>query len=193
VELFVQKKTGTFTGWIGYTLAWSDRLFDALNSGKRFSYKYDRRHDVSVALMKKFGKRVELSATWVFGSGSCITIPVSIFDATDPIYATQEDVTAYSERNGYRMAPYHRLDLSLSLIRKKRLYERRWIFSVFNAYNRRNPYFISLVQEYKDNPLLPIYSSSIYSSSDAGMLTRYHYTQVSLFPIIPSISYQFKF
>jgi outer membrane cobalamin receptor len=188
VELFAQKKTGTLTGWIGYTLAWSDRRFDALNSGRRFSYKYDRRHDVSVVLMKKFGKRVELSGTWVFGSGSCITIPVSIFDATDPIYATQEDVTAYSERNGYRMAPYHRLDLSLSLIKKKRLYERRWIFGVFNAYNRRNPYFISLVKD-----LGYVDSASNFSDVSTGEQTRYRYLQVSLFPVIPSISYQFKF
>lgn len=188
VELFAQKKTGTFTGWIGYTLSWSDRLFDALNNGRRFSYKYDRRHDVSVVLMKKLGKKVELSGTWVFGSGSCITIPVGIFDATDPVYARQEDVTAYSERNSYRMAPYHRLDVSLSLIKKRRRYERRWIFGVFNAYNRKNPYFINIQKDDKYS-YLPITSGAITGET----LTRYRYTQVSLFPIIPSISYQIKF
>ncbi|MDR1343408.1 MAG: TonB-dependent receptor [Prevotellaceae bacterium] len=187
MEFFAQKKTGSFTGWIGYTLSWSDRQFEALNHGKRFSYKYDRRHDISIVLMQKFGKRVEVSGTWVFGSGSCVTIPVGIFDATDPIYPdVQEDVTAYSERNGYRMAPYHRLDLSISLIKKKRLYERRWIFGVFNAYNRRNPYYISAT---KDNR----YGVTDFFAPDTGEQTRYRYMQVSLFPIIPSISYQFKF
>jgi outer membrane receptor protein involved in Fe transport len=187
MEFFAQKKTGSFTGWIGYTLSWSDRQFEALNHGKRFSYKYDRRHDISVVLMQKFGKRVEISGTWVFGSGSCVTIPVGVFDATDPIYPdVQEDVTAYSERNGYRMAPYHRLDLSVSLIKKKRLYERRWIFGVFNAYNRRNPYYISATKDYKSDV-------ADFFAPDTGEQTRYYYRQVSLFPIIPSISYQFKF
>lgn len=190
VELFAQKKIGTFTGWIGYTLAWSDRQFDALNRGKRFSYKYDRRHDVSVVMMKKFGKKVELAGTWVFGSGTCITIPVGLFDAADPVYGGQEDVTAYSDRNAYRMAPYHRMDVSLSLIKKKRRYERRWILSVFNAYNRKNPYFISLTKDYMSDSPLPIFDGG---SGGASPLVRYRYRQVSLFPVIPSISYQFKF
>jgi outer membrane receptor protein involved in Fe transport len=189
VELFAQKKMGSFTGWIGYTLSWSDRQFEALNHGKRFSYKYDRRHDISVALMKKFGKKVEVSGTWVFGSGSCVTIPVGIFDATDPVYPdTQVDVTEYSERNSYRMSPYHRLDLGISLIKKKRLYERRWIFGVFNAYNRRNPYFINVEKDGRYD-----YSISSSFAPSTGELIRYRYMQVSLFPIIPSISYQFKF
>jgi outer membrane receptor for ferrienterochelin and colicin len=186
VELFAQKKTGSLTGWIGYTLSWSDRQFDALNHGKRFSYKYDRRHDVSVALMKKFGKRVEASATWVFGSGSCATVPVGVLHAVDPVYPDgQVSVTEYSERNAYRMAPYHRLDLSVSLIKKKRLYERRCIFGVFNAYNRRNPYFVNVEKDTQYSPIPPMGYS--------GEQTRYRYRQVSLFPIIPSVSYQFKF
>jgi hypothetical protein len=197
VELFAQKKTGTFTGWIGYTLSWSDRQFDALNHGKRFSYKYDRRHDVSVVLMKKFGKKVEASATWVFGTGNSATVPVSVFHTVDPIYPTTEfgsgqiSVTEYSERNAYRMAPYHRLDLSVSLIKKKRLYERRWIFGVFNAYNRRNPYFVNIVKE--SNYIPEDFFSIIMPPGYLSEQVRYRYWQVSLFPIIPSVSYQFKF
>ncbi|MDR0415609.1 MAG: TonB-dependent receptor [Prevotellaceae bacterium] len=199
VEFFAQKKTGSITGWIGYTLSWSDRQFDALNNGKRFSYKYDRRHDVSVAVMKKFGKRVEASGTWVFGSGSCATIPVGIFNVIDPIYPSEEigtgqvSVTEYSERNAYRMEPYHRLDLSVSLIKKKQLYERRWIFGVFNAYNRRNPYFVSVEKNSRYSYMPVDYYSSVLQQYDSGEQTRYRYRQVSLFPIIPSVSYQFKF
>jgi hypothetical protein len=190
VEVFAQKKTGSFTGWIGYTLSWSDRQFDDLNQGRRFNYKYDRRHDISIVMMKKFGKRVELSGTWVFGSGACITIPIGIYDASNPFNAnTQLDVLEYGERNGYRMAPYHRLDLSLSLVRKKRWGERRWIFGVYNAYNRKNPYYIDIEERTQ-------YSAPSTSSQwqpDSGAATQYRYTQISLFPIIPSISYQFKF
>jgi outer membrane receptor protein involved in Fe transport len=191
VELFAQKKTGLFTGWIGYTLSWADRRFDELNRGKRFRYKYDRRHDVSVVVVKQFGSRVELSGTWVFGSGNCVTVPEGIFDASDPFLpatTTQLDVIAYGERNGYRMAPYHRLDLSLSLIRKKRWGERRWIFSVYNAYNRKNPYYIDIDSRTRADGRPESSAWDAYRSS-----TQYRYMQVSLFPIIPSISYRFKF
>jgi outer membrane cobalamin receptor len=189
VELFVQKKTGTFTGWVGYTLSWSDRRFDDLNGGRRFSYRYDRRHDISAVAVKRFGERVELSGTWIFGSGNCITVPTGIFDASDPFNPdTQLDVLEYGERNGYRMAPYHRLDISISLIRKKRWGESRWIFGVYNAYNRRNPYYIDIDERtyHEGNP-----TSS--RQDDYQSYTQYRYKQVSLFPIIPSISYRFKF
>ncbi|MDR0714124.1 MAG: TonB-dependent receptor [Bacteroidales bacterium] len=189
MELFARKKNGTFTGWIGYTLSWADRHFDELNRGKRFRYKYDRRHDVSIVAVKRFGNRVELSGVWVFGSGSCITVPESIFDASDPFQPnTQLDVIAYGERNGYRMAPYHRLDLSVSLIRKKRWGERSWIFSVYNVYNRKNPYYIDIESRTQHQ------GNAASSIRDAyRSYTQYRYMQVSLFPVIPSVSYHFKF
>ncbi|MDR1338674.1 MAG: TonB-dependent receptor [Prevotellaceae bacterium] len=190
LELFAQKKTGAFTGWIGYTLSWSDRRFDELNQGRRFNYKYDRRHDLSLVAVRRFGKRVEMSGTWVFGSGNCITVPVGIYHVSNPVNPgdSQVEVTEYGERNGYRMAPYHRLDLSISLIRKKRWGERRWVFSVYNVYNRRNPYYIDIEEKTR-------YAGDPYSSAygEGGSLKQYRYRQISLFPIIPSVSYQFKF
>jgi hypothetical protein len=190
IELFAQKKTGAFTGWIGYTVSWSDRRFDELNQGRRFSYKYDRRHDISIVAMRSFGERVELSGAWVFGSGNCITIPVGIFHTSNPFNpdTPQIEVLEYGERNGYRMAPYHRLDLSISLIKKKRHYERRWVFGVYNAYNRRNPYYIDIEENTRNDGFRP--ESSIPSGS---VMKQYRYRQISLFPVIPSISYQFKF
>lgn len=179
MELFAQKKTGVFTGWVGYTLSWTDRHFDELNSSKRFPYKYDRRHDLSVAFLQRFGKdkKHEMSATWVFGSGHCITLPVGIADIGHPIfhgtgsYYTRQYIE-YGERNGYRMKPYHRLDLSLCFVKQKKFGERRWVWSVYNAYNRKNPYFVKVEKGYRG---------------------QYKFMQYSLFPIIPSVSYQFKF
>jgi hypothetical protein len=192
LELFAQKKTGAITGWIGYTLSWSDRRFDALNQGRRFNYKYDRRHDLSVVVMHRFSKRVEMSGTWVFGSGNCITVPVGIFHTNNPVASDtyQTEVLEYGERNSYRMSPYHRLDLSISLIKKKRWGERRWVFGVYNAYNRRNPYYIDIEENTRyDGNYDP--SNSVWTGG--GVMKQYRYQQVSLFPIIPSISYQFKF
>ncbi|MDR1156169.1 MAG: TonB-dependent receptor [Bacteroidales bacterium] len=174
VELFAQKKTGSFTGWIGYTLSWTDRQFDGINEGRRFPYKYDRRHDLSIALMKRLGRKIELSGTWVFGTGNCVSVPIGIFKVDKPfnnnsLYDYYYD---YGERNSYRMAPYHRLDLSIAFVKEKRWGERRWIIGAYNAYSRKNPFYIDV------------------RTNQNG---RYEYVQYSLFPVIPSISYQFKF
>jgi hypothetical protein len=190
MEIFAGKKSGSLTGWIGYTLSWSNRQFDDLNGGRRFNYKYDRRHDLSIVAVKRFGSKVELSGTWVFGSGNCITVPTGISTALNPLSPTQQvEVYEYGERNGYRMSPYHRLDISLSLIKKKKRFERRWIFGVFNAYNRRNPYYIDIEKNERYVAPSPIPGQN----PTGGSATQYRYTQTSLFPVIPSISYQFKF
>ena len=185
-ELFAQKKTGAFTGWAGYTLSWSDRQFDELNGGKSFPYKYDRRHDFSIALLQRFERNtrrknktkiIEMSGAWVFSSGHCITLPVGRVDYVHPIFretsisGLTRQYIEYGERNGYRMKPYHRLDLSISFVKQKKWGERRWIWSVYNAYNRKNPYTVGL--RYQDE--------------------NYRLTQYSLFPILPSVNYQFKF
>ena len=180
LEFFAQKKTGSFTGWVGYTLAWADRLFDDLNNGNRFPYKYDRRHDISIALAKRFGKKIELSGTWVFGSGNCVTIPIGLFHADNPVSGSFSDrYKDYGERNGYRMEPYHRLDASISFIKQKKWGERRWIIGVYNAYCRKNPFFIDVDQKWE--PVGDDYKE------------KYKFVQYSLFPVIPSVSYQFKF
>ena len=197
VELFAQKKTGSLTGWLGYTLSWTDRQFDALNDGRRFPYKYDRRHDVSIALMKRFGRKIELSGAWVFGTGNCVTPPVGIYDVGHPVSSeamrpppeqayllwkpSPYTVYDYGERNGYRMRAYHRLDLSISFIKEKKWGERRWVIGVFNAYNRKNPFYLDVERKY------------IFNERTGEDFTQYKYVQYSLFPIIPSISYNFKF
>lgn len=168
-ELFVQKKKGKFTGWIGYTLSWTYRQFDELNGGKKFPYKYDRRHDFSIALMYKLGPKVDFSGTWVYGTGNAITIPESTF--TDSYGNILYD---YGERNGSRMPAYHRLDLGINFRKKKKVGEVIWNISVYNVYSRQNPFYVFLGTE-KNN----------YEVQS--------YKQVSLFPILPSFSYRRTF
>jgi len=201
-EFFAQKKTGKFTGWVGYTLSWTDRQFDELNNGNRFYYKYDRRHDVSLALIKRFGSKLEMSATWVFGTGTRTTVPVAIYQMVNPMefpqipaigksryFVADDEYVEYDMRNNYRMNAYHRLDLSVSLIKKKKWGERRWVFSLYNAYCRSNPFYIDIRLDQKSTSYI----------SDDGTVTigdaykKCRFVQYSLFPIIPSISYQFKF
>lgn len=168
-EVFVQKKSGKTTGWLGYTLAWSTRRFPDLNQGLSYPYKYDRRHDLKLVVIHQFSPTLTLSGTAVYGSGNATTLSQGRYNL-GPGNGTFED---YGTRNSYRMAPYHRLDLDLSHTKKKRWGEVVNSFSVYNAYNRRNPYFLYLDPGFDGQ-------ESVYK-------------QVSLFPILPSFSKTFRF
>ncbi|MEO0330884.1 MAG: TonB-dependent receptor plug domain-containing protein, partial [Bacteroidota bacterium] len=172
-ELLIQKKQGRTTGWLGYTLSWTDRQFDELNFGERFPYKYDRRHDLGVAVVHQWRERVDLSATWVFGSGNAITLPTAIYSGRGNSFFGGS-IYHYGERNGYRMRAFHRLDASITFRKKTRWGERAWVLGVYNAYSRRNPFYLYLDESAEPN-------------------REGQFRQVSLFPIIPSISYRFNF
>ena len=171
VEWMLQKKRGEVTGLVSYTLGKTTRQFDNINDGKAFPYKYDRRHEVKTAVMWKPVQRFELAASWVFYTGNAISLPIAYY--YDPY--TQLNVDIYTGRNNFRLPNYHRLDLSMRFIKQKKTHTRIWTFSIYNAYNQFNPFFV-----YKGEDL---------SNNSNDILFR----EVSVFPIIPSFSYQFKF
>ncbi len=172
VELFINKKIGNFTGWIGYTWSITNRKFDAINHGNWYPAKYDRRHDLSVLASYKINKRWSVSAVFVFATGNTMTMPISRY------FIDGQLVTEYGNRNSYRMNNYHRLDLSLTLkgLQTKKI-KSFWNLSIYNVYNRSNPYFIYFEEE-----------GNIFEGN--LKITPY---QVSLFPILPSISWNFEF
>jgi len=179
VEWFVKKNSGKFTGFIGYTLSYTKRHFSDLNMGKWFWAKYDRRHDVSISLNYEIiHNKLSVAAVWIFASGNTMTIPISYY------FFNGDIMTEYSDRNEYRMPPYHRLDLSVNWnILKRKRFETGINFSVYNVYNRKNPFFIfyETTTEYDvSNSLQPVFS----------METKAY--KMSLFPIIPSINWNFK-
>jgi hypothetical protein len=169
VELFVKKTRGKLTGWVGYTLSRSERTMAALNNGDAYPNRYDRTHDASVVAMYALNDKWKLSASWVFATGNAVTYPEGRYE-----YAGQV-VSVYGERNSRRMPDYHRLDLGATLQGKKtEKFNSSWNFSVYNAYARLNPYIIGF-REQEDNP----------SVTEAY--------QVSLFSILPSVTYNFEF
>jgi hypothetical protein len=177
-EIFIQKKKGKTTGWLGYTLSWNWRQYDEINSGKRFPFKYDRRHDVSLVISHQINKRISLTGAWVYGTGNAITLPLYRYTSLIPsIFGSfhYQEIENIGDKNAFRMKTYHRLDLSLEIESKKnehRRFKGFWRFGIYNAYNRNNPYFITT------------------GRTDAGKRT---FRQISIFPIIPSVSYKFKF
>lgn len=202
-EFFFKKRTGKLTGWLGYTLSWTWRQFDDINYGKRYLAKYDRRHDASVVITYDHSKRWNFGLVFVYGTGNRGTLPNGLF-------AYEGGVSYdYGLRNSYKFPDYHRLDLSITYtpdrekqILKKRAriekrYERKgkdkstikvprawskdyqgsWTLSIFNVYNRYNPYLI-----YFD-------AQGDFLNGNYSVKAK----QVSLFPILPTVTWNFKF
>lgn len=173
-EFFVNKTKGRLTGWVGYTLSWTWRKFAGLNDGEKYFAKYDRRHDMSVVGMYEINKKWKISGLFVYGTGNATSLPERFYVIGGVL--TQE----YSKVNQYRLQAYHRVDLSATLTPRKKpgqKWEQNWVFSIYNVYSRLNPYFIYFDQE---------------GSPYDGTL-KVDARQVSLFPIIPAVTWNFKF
>jgi len=189
-ELLLQKPTGKLSGWIGYTLSWTKLQFDALNNGKPFFARYDRRHDFSAVAIYEVSENITFSGTWVYGTGQAITLPNANYNVLthDPnsisgfaggfgdqwgmpgYYDT--GVQDFGEKNSFRMAAYHRLDIALQFHKQLERAKRTIEVGLYNAYNRRNPFFYEI------------------RSTSSG---RNYLSQISLFPVIPSISWNYQF
>ncbi len=173
-EFYVNKARGKLTGWIGYTLSWTWRKFPELNEGEKYPGRFDRRHDLSVVANYQNSKKWKFSAVFVYGTGSSFTLPERFF-LVDGVLTQQ-----YSRINQYRLPAYHRLDFAAIHTpqpKKVRKIKTEWVFSAYNVYSRQNPYFIYYDQN--GNPL-------------QGTL-EVEARQVSLFPVIPSVTLNFKF
>jgi outer membrane receptor for ferrienterochelin and colicin len=176
-EFYLEKVKGKTTGWIGYTLSWTWRKFDEINGGNPYMAAHDRRHDISVVMRQQLGKRLEASLTWVYGTGSLTTLPPGRFYVQGQQASLSKLVPLYTERNNFQMPAYHRMDVGLTYKLKPRWGEADINLGVYNAYNRRNVYFMyfeRLPQEKR---------------KDLKLVAR----QVSLFPVLPSISFNYKF
>ncbi|NVO83848.1 TonB-dependent receptor [Hymenobacter terrestris] len=185
-ELYLEKKQGRLTGWIGYTLAWTNRQFPAqrgtagINNGNSFFPIYDRRHNLSVVGIYNLSERLKLTSSFVFSSGQPTTLPQARFLFQDVFGENGGPVPVYPQRNTTRLAPVNRLDIGLVWQMKPT----RWIpaadltFSIYNAYNRRNPFFVFFEQ---------------LEDPETEEITGFRARQVSLFPVIPSVTYNFKF
>lgn len=176
-EFFLRKRVGRFTGWLSYTLAWTWRKFDDLNNGNPFPAKYDRRHNLSLVSMYKFNDRWSFSSVFVFTTGNTITLPdgrvyLPLLGTTGQGWA--DDFVA---KNGYRMKAYNRLDIGLRYKLNWKFVDSELHIDIYNVYNRRNPFYLYLSQE--------------QDSRSGG--TKFVAKQVSLLPMIPSLTLLMKF
>lgn len=173
-EWFIKKRTGALTGWLGYTWSKSERRFDDIMQGRWFPYKFDRRHDVSFVASYERNRKWTYSTTFVYATGNAYTLPESRY------FFEGQIINQIGDRNNFRFAPYHRLDLAAVYKPQRnqgRKWQNEWVFAIYNVYSRLNPYFV-----YLNN------TGSLQQQS-----LRVEARQVSLFPIIPSVTYNFKF
>ena len=169
LEMIIKKKRGRFTGWVGYTLSRTERKIDGINDNNWYAAKQDRTHDISIVTIYDITPKLSVSALFIYYTGNAVTFPSGKYTING------ETQFLYTERNGYRMPAYHRLDLGVTWIRKNtEKFESSWNFSVYNAYGRENAYSISF-RESETNP----------GTTEA--------VQTTLFRWIPAITYNFKF
>ena len=172
-EFFLKRRTGRMNGWVGYTWSKTQRVFEDLNDGEVFDAKFDRRHDLSVVIDYTINEKWRLGGVFVYATGNAISLPIQR-------YMLEGRITdLYGDRNGFRMSDYHRADISATYTpkQKRENLESSWVFSIYNLYNRANPYFLFFDTE---------------GSLTDGSL-QVNAKQISLFPILPSFTWNFKF
>ena len=167
MELSAHKNNGRFTGWISYTLSWSENKIDGINNNRWYTANNDRRHDVNLVGMYQLNDFWNVSASFIFNSGQALTAPSAKYQIDG------STVYYYAERNGYRAPATHHLDLSATYSKKLKHCERQWAFGVYNIYNRENPYVITF-------------------SEDDNSASGTKATQTALFGAIPFVSFSLK-
>lgn len=173
LELLIKKDVGRWNGWIGYTLAWSNRYFDELNNGNKFFAKYDRRHNISVVQNIKLSSRWHFGMVWVFSNGSRFTPQTGLYPMPNASATGIDWIPVYAERNSVSMSASHRLDVNFVWKSKSnRNFKGEWHFGAYNVYNRATPWRIEV------------------APAEGG---GFKYVQPGLFGFIPSIAYNFEF
>ena len=179
IEMMAQRNAERLTGWLSYTLSRSERQFDDINGGNWFPFKYDRRHEVDIGGIFHWKDHIDVSLGWGLATGFALTLPTITFAeralAPDDNYTWDNDLVVYGARNSQRARATHRLDVSIAFHKAKRWGERTWEFGLYNVYSRKNPFSID------------------YYHNEYGINSGVNFYQTSLFPILPSVSYQFKF
>ncbi|MBN1952272.1 MAG: TonB-dependent receptor [Bacteroidales bacterium] len=196
VEFLLRKDVGKLNGWLAYTLSWSNRRFDDIDNGEIFPFTYDRRHDLALVLTYKLNDKIDFGLNWVYNTGNAITLATTNFasynevnDYTKPQITYRSDgqgypsfknyvsyTDYYSHRNNFRMPAYHRLDLAVNFTKEKKHGTRVLSLGLYNAYCHLNPFMIEVL--------------SYYENQEYAGEKVFAY---GMFPIIPSISYHFKF
>jgi len=179
IEFMVKKNLGRFTGWAGYTLARTERKIEGINRGEWYPSRWDQTHNLNLASFYELNDRWSFSANFVLISGTPATFPTNRIEFQSYIIPHNYQAT----RNNHRIPSTHRLDLSARLdgkLKEGKRWRHYWVFSIYNVYNRKNPFSIFFQQD----EIRPIEGTPIQSKA-------VQFSVVGNF--IPSVSYNFNF
>ena len=185
LEILAQKTIGKTTGWLGYTIAKSDRQFKdgTVNNGERFPYKYDRRHNINLCVNHTFSKKTDIGITWIFNTGGTATVAEQRTGT-----ASGNLIDYISRRNNYRLPVSHRLNLSINFHKKLRHGMQTWNISVYNAYNAMTPNLI-----YKEEEYIGVEHIKPDGSHETAWKRKTKLIKQTLLPCVPSITYTYRF
>jgi outer membrane receptor for ferrienterochelin and colicin len=176
LEILLQKTSGNTTGWLGYTLARSERQFENISFGNWYPYKYDRRHDLSVVINHRINNNIDAGLTWEFSSGNMFTLISQVYEPYGFLNNSFLRIQYFENRNNYRLSAYHRMDIGINFHKQKKYFYRTWNVNVYNVYNHKNIFFVFYGND------------DIHGRKDMLVLKKY-----TLFPILPSLTYSLKF
>jgi len=181
LEILLKKSHGRINGWIGYTLSRAIREIQDINENAPYPAAWDRPHNLSLFLACDLTSRLNLSASWIYMTGSALSTPSGFY------YYNGYSVPIYTEKNNDRLPDYHRLDLSLMIDLNKMdsKFDHNLLISVYNLYNRKNTIAINFNKIITDDGSIRIPSDM----SESEIVP----TQMYLFGFIPSITYNFRF
>ncbi|MCI4646941.1 MAG: hypothetical protein MRY85_01935, partial [Phaeodactylibacter sp.] len=177
MELLLEKRQGKTTGWASYGLAWADRRFPLVNNGRRYPYRYDRRHSLTFAFVHTFNEWLEFSGSWAMNSGFAFSLPQGRYQVFLPGVGSI-NVVDYGEKNSFRMPVYHRLDLGVNLYIETESVRHTLNIGVYNLYNRRNPLYYNL--------------ETRYVTEGSEIREDRRFSPVWLLPLIPALNYSLK-
>ncbi len=180
-ELLVKRTPGKTTGWLAYTLSYTNRQFDRINFGNVYPFKYDRRHDLKLMVAHRFNSVFEVTANWLFSSGFAYNLPLEKYSIqlSDYLQVDPAPIIDFGTKNQNRMPAYHRLDINLNMYLEGKKAKHLISAGITNGYNKKNPLYYQLRRE------LNIVGDRISETNK--------FVQVLLLPIVPSVSYSVKF
>lgn len=181
VEMMIRKSSGRTTGWLSYTLSWADRQFENINFGRRYPFKYDRRHQIGLTMVHQAKSWLDITGSWTLSSGFAFNIPFEEIVYVSPDDPTNANVFLnYGEKNEFRMPIYHRLDISANFKFSSKQFSHLLTVGAFNVYDRRNPLYYNLRRDFSNN-------------ENYELIENKEFVEVWLLPFLPSLSYTLKF
>lgn len=182
IEFFFNKRAGRLTGWLGYTISWTKRLFEELNNAQIYPPRYDRLHDISFVMTYEILDDLTMGFTWTYSTGSGLTMPTGKYYYTNTeLDGVENQNVNYSKRNEYSLPDFHKLDINIKYSTQMFSLDTDFFINIYNAYNQKNAFAQYIAYDFD-----PDKNQFDYSSTPK-------LNQITLMPFFPTFGLAVKF